>query len=70
MKTTNHPTESASILDQQGASMVCQNALEGALRQGAQALLQIAIDNEVCDYSSRHHNFPVIGSDKELKVQC
>ncbi len=56
MKTTNHPTESASILRQEGASTVCQNALEATLRQGAQVLLQAAIDNEVSDYIQAHQH--------------
>jgi len=56
MKTTNHPTESASILGQEGASTVCQNALEATLRQGAQVLLQAAIDNEVSDYIQAHQH--------------
>jgi len=35
---------------------VCQNALEATLRQGAQMLLQAAIDNEVSDYIQAHQH--------------
>ncbi len=56
MKATNHPTESASILEPQGASLVCQSALEETLRQGAQTLLQAAIENEVAEYIQAHQH--------------
>ena len=50
----NHPTTSASIHEAEQASNVCQSALETVLRQGAQSLLQAAIENEVSEYIQAH----------------
>ena len=52
MKTSTHDPES-NLIDL-NSSLICRTALERTLREGAQKMLQRAIEAEVSDYIEQH----------------